>query len=101
MDEKKWLWLIKFLLTDDPDKDPNDLEIYMLDGQRQAVQDQCVLFMRLLHPKHRDAMLAYYQSGQERDPMIAQNIFHGRMALWAALRWPGNEGLELLRELVH
>jgi len=45
-------------------------------------------------------MLAYYGQDRPRDPMIAQNIFHGRMALWAALRWPGNEGLELLKELV-
>lgn len=52
-----------------------------------------------LYDDHRDAMIAYYQKGEDRIPMVAQGIFHARKALWAAIRWPENLRLERVVEL--
>jgi len=95
--EKKWDWLVKFLLSD-ADADPNDLEVYVL-GEAK-VQEKLIQWMHSLHPKHKDPMVAYYWNDAERDDMTAQGIYHGRMALWAALRWPQSIRLEELKELV-
>ena len=78
--------------------EPNDLEIYILDGTK--VQDKLIQWMHSLHPKHRDPMVGYYWDDAERDDMIAQGIYHGRMALWALLRRPQGVRLEELKELV-
>ena len=99
--EKKWEWLIKFLLLDDPEGDPNGLEIYVLAGKEKEIQDTIIEMMDHLYPKHKDPMIAYYRDGADRDPMVSQGIYHGRMALWAMLRCADNLSLYRLRRLAH
>ena len=96
--ERKWNWLLKFLIADDG-QNPNGIEIHV--NNERVVTEKLVKVMQSLHPKHSQPMVTYYWEDKPRDAMMAQNLYHGRMALWAALRWPGEFGIKELRELVN